>query len=55
MNLQVILEVAPENLFNELVTKVFQNSLFELSSDPCGNFAVQALISHLKYKDQVCL
>ncbi|KAA0059354.1 pumilio-like protein 23 [Cucumis melo var. makuwa] len=51
--MEVILEVAPENLFNELVTKVFQNSLFELSSDPCGNFAVQALISHLKYKDQM--
>lgn len=55
MNLQVILEVAPEDLFNELCTKVFKNSLLELSSDPCGNFAVQALISHIKYKDQVCI
>ncbi|XP_038898236.1 pumilio homolog 23 isoform X1 [Benincasa hispida] len=51
--MEVILEVAPENLFDELVTKVFRNSLFELSSHPCGNFAVQALISHIKYKDQM--
>ncbi|XP_022992154.1 pumilio homolog 23-like [Cucurbita maxima] len=51
--MEVILEVAPENLFNELVTKVFQKSLFELSSHPCGNFAVQALISHIRSKDQM--
>ncbi|KAG7025929.1 Pumilio-like 23, partial [Cucurbita argyrosperma subsp. argyrosperma] len=51
--MEVILEVAPENIFNELFTIVFKNSLLELSSHPCGNFAVQALISNIKYKHQM--
>ncbi|XP_019440483.1 PREDICTED: pumilio homolog 23 [Lupinus angustifolius] len=44
--MEVVLEVSPEVLFNELFTKVFKNSLLDLSSYPCGNFVVQALISH---------
>ncbi|XP_071716209.1 pumilio homolog 23 [Rutidosis leptorrhynchoides] len=44
--MEAILEVAPETLYNELITKVFKNSLFEMSSHHCGNFVVQALISH---------
>ncbi|CAJ1976064.1 unnamed protein product [Sphenostylis stenocarpa] len=43
--MEVVLEVSPEALFNELFTKVFRNSLFELSSHQHGNFVVQALIS----------
>ncbi|XWS19990.1 hypothetical protein CRYUN_Cryun31cG0063300 [Craigia yunnanensis] len=51
--MEVILEVAPESLYNEMFTKLFKNSLFELSSDYCGNFVVQALISHARTKDQM--
>ena len=51
--MQVILEVAPGSMYNEMFTKLFKNSLFELSSDHCGNFVVQALISHARTKDQV--
>jgi nucleolar protein 9 len=47
--------VAPEILYNEMFTKVFKNSLFELSSHHCGNFVIQALISHARRQDQVCV
>lgn len=50
------MEVSPEALFNELFTKVFRNSLFELSSHQHGNFVVQALISYASNQDLVlCL
>lgn len=52
--LQVILEVAPGTLYDELFVKVFRNSLFLLSSHQCGNFVVQALVSHARTRDQVC-
>lgn len=52
--MQVVLGVAPEVLYNEMFTKVFGNSLFELSSHHCGNFVIQALISQARHKDQVC-
>lgn len=51
--MEVILEVAPESLYNEMFTKLFKNSLFELSSNDCGNFVVQALIPHARTKDQM--
>lgn len=51
--MQAILEVAPETLYNELITTVFKNSLFEMSSHHCGNFVVQALISHARNEDHV--
>lgn len=51
--LQVVLEVSPEALYNVMFTKVFRNSLFDLSSDQCGNFVVQALISYVRNQDQV--
>ncbi|KAJ9691808.1 hypothetical protein PVL29_011094 [Vitis rotundifolia] len=51
--MEVILEVAPETLYNEIFTKVFRNSLFEVSSHHCGNFAVQALVSHARCQGQV--
>ncbi|CAN1146336.1 Pumilio homolog 23 [Linum perenne] len=53
--MEVILKVAPESLFQELLMKVFRNSLFKLSSDRCGNFAIQALISHTRDREQVKL
>ncbi|KAL7599678.1 pumilio homolog 23 [Lactuca sativa] len=51
--MEAILEVAPETLYNELITTVFKNSLFEMSSHHCGNFVVQALISHARNEDHV--
>ncbi|XP_059639993.1 pumilio homolog 23 [Cornus florida] len=51
--MEVMLEVSPETLYNELFTKVFRNSLFHLSSDPCGNFVVQALVSHARYQSHM--
>ncbi|XP_016649559.1 PREDICTED: pumilio homolog 23 isoform X2 [Prunus mume] len=51
--MEVALEVAPEVLYNEMFTKVFRNSLFELSSHHCGNFVIQALISHAGSLDQM--
>lgn len=51
--MEVILEVAPEVLYNEIFLKVFRNSLFELSSHHCGNFVVQALISHARHREQM--
>lgn len=53
VHFQVILDVAPETLYNEIFTKVFRNSLFELSSHHCGNFAVQALVSNARCQAQV--
>ncbi|KAL3528538.1 hypothetical protein ACH5RR_007860 [Cinchona calisaya] len=51
--MEVILEVAPGILYDELFVKVFSNSLFLLSSHHCGNFVVQALISHARTQDQM--
>lgn len=53
--MEVILEVAPETVYNELLAKVFKNSTFDLSSHHCGNFVVQSLISHAKCKDHMDL
>ncbi|KAJ0744968.1 putative nucleolar protein [Helianthus annuus] len=51
--MEVILEVAPDTLYNELISKVFKDSLFEMSSHHCGNFVIQALISHTRNEDHV--
>ncbi|KAF7843691.1 pumilio-like protein 23 [Senna tora] len=51
--MEVVLEVSPEALYNEMFTKVFRNSLFELSSHQCGNFVIQSLISHSRNQDQL--
>ncbi|KAJ4958593.1 hypothetical protein NE237_025704 [Protea cynaroides] len=53
--MEVILEVAPENLYNEILTKVFKTSLFEISYDHCGSFVVQALVSSARCQDQIAL
>nr|GMC80495.1 pumilio homolog 23 isoform X1 [Ipomoea batatas] len=45
---EVIIEVAPETIYKELLQSVFKNSLFQMSSHHCGNFVVQALASHAK-------
>ncbi|XP_068659243.1 pumilio homolog 23-like [Aristolochia californica] len=51
--MEVILEVSPEALYNEILTKIFKGSLFEVSSHPCGSFVVQALVSSAKCQGQV--
>ncbi|KAF8393704.1 hypothetical protein HHK36_021951 [Tetracentron sinense] len=51
--MEVILEVAPEILYNEILTKVFRNSLFEISSQHCGSFVVQALVSYARSQGQM--
>ncbi|KAF5732078.1 pumilio 23 [Tripterygium wilfordii] len=51
--MEVIIEVAPGSLYDELFTKVFRNSLFKISSHQCGNFVVQALISHARSQYQM--
>lgn len=53
--MEVILEVAPQSLYDEMFTKVFRNSLFDLSSHLCANFVVQALVSHARDQDQMAL
>uniref|UniRef100_A0A0D3D035 PUM-HD domain-containing protein n=2 Tax=Brassica oleracea var. oleracea TaxID=109376 RepID=A0A0D3D035_BRAOL len=53
--MEVILEVAPESLYNELFNKVFKNSLYDLSLDRSANFVIQALISHAKNQEQMGL
>ncbi|XP_058226935.1 pumilio homolog 23 isoform X2 [Rhododendron vialii] len=51
--MEVIVEVAPETLYKELFTKVFRNSLVQLSYHECGNFVVQALVSHARSQDNI--
>ncbi|XP_022870140.1 pumilio homolog 23-like [Olea europaea var. sylvestris] len=52
--LQFILEVAPDTLYDELLTKVFRDSLFKMSSHHTGNFVVQSLVSHARSHDHIC-
>ncbi|XP_047341945.1 pumilio homolog 23 [Impatiens glandulifera] len=51
--MEVILEVAPDTIFNELLMKVFRHSMFELSSDQSGNYIIQSLISHAKSENHM--
>ncbi|KAJ8774247.1 hypothetical protein K2173_009678 [Erythroxylum novogranatense] len=53
--MEVILDVTPDSLYDEMLGKVFRNSLFELSSHHCGNFVVQALVSRARDPDQMDL
>ncbi|XP_010540106.1 PREDICTED: pumilio homolog 23 isoform X2 [Tarenaya hassleriana] len=53
--MEVILEVAPVSLYNEIFDKIFKNSLLELSLDRCGNFVIQALVSHARDTGQMSL
>ncbi|KAF3776392.1 Pumilio-like protein 23 [Nymphaea thermarum] len=53
--MEVILEVAPDTLYNEIFLRVFRGSLFEISSHNCSNFVSQALLSSVGHEDQVSL
>ncbi|KAI4325706.1 hypothetical protein MLD38_031081 [Melastoma candidum] len=50
---EVIFEVAPEKLSNEIFGKVFKNSLLETSSNQSGSFVIQALISNTRSLEQI--
>lgn len=50
---EVILEVAPNTLYHEILEKLFKGLLFEFSTHQCGNFVVQALISSARDKSQI--
>ncbi|KAJ8625206.1 hypothetical protein MRB53_033736 [Persea americana] len=51
--MEVILEVAPETLHNEIFRSVFKGSLFDISSHHCGSFVVQAIISSASSQGQI--
>ncbi|KAL8466440.1 hypothetical protein ACS0TY_035508 [Phlomoides rotata] len=53
--MEVILAVAPDTIYNEIFTKVFNNYLFRLSSHHSGNFVIQALISHARSQEHINL
>lgn len=47
--------MAPENLYDEILTKAFRGSLAQIATHHCGNFVVQALLSSAKSQVQVCI
>ncbi|CAL4967024.1 unnamed protein product [Urochloa decumbens] len=51
--LEVIVEVAPEELRNGMLVGTLKGALFAISSHHCGNYVVQALISSAKTSDQM--
>jgi len=51
--LEVIVEVAPEELRNGMLVGALRGALFAISSHHCGNYVVQALISSAKTSDQM--
>lgn len=53
--MEVILEVAPDILYNQILEKIFKSSLFKISSDHCGSFVIQALVSSARGPDQMDL
>ncbi|EPS70418.1 hypothetical protein M569_04339 [Genlisea aurea] len=53
--MEVILAVAPDNLYDEILMEVFKGSLFRMSSDPFANFVVQALISQSRSQEHIKL
>ncbi|KAL6661867.1 hypothetical protein ACP70R_001251 [Stipagrostis hirtigluma subsp. patula] len=51
--LEVIVEVAPEELRSGMLVGALRGALFAISSHHCGNYVVQALISSAKTSDQM--
>ncbi|KAI3830555.1 hypothetical protein MKW98_030718 [Papaver atlanticum] len=51
--MEVILDVAPETLYSEILAKILSNRLFEVSSTQCVSFVIQSLVSSAKIQDQV--
>lgn len=51
--LEVIVEVAPDELRNGMLARSLKGALFAISSHHCGNYVVQAFISSTKTSDQM--
>lgn len=51
--MEVILEVAPDTLYDEIFMKIFKDWLYDISSHYSANFVIQALISNARSQDQV--
>lgn len=51
--MEVILEVVPDILYDEIFVKIFKDSLFGISCHHSANFAVQSLISHARSQSQI--
>uniref|UniRef100_A0A0D9XJ87 PUM-HD domain-containing protein n=1 Tax=Leersia perrieri TaxID=77586 RepID=A0A0D9XJ87_9ORYZ len=51
--LEVIVEVAPDELRNNMLTGTLKGALFAISSHHCGNYVVQALVASAKTLDQM--
>uniref|UniRef100_A0ACD5WV78 Uncharacterized protein n=1 Tax=Avena sativa TaxID=4498 RepID=A0ACD5WV78_AVESA len=51
--LEVIIDVAPEELRSNMLIDTLKGALFAISSHHCGNYVVQALISSAKTADQM--
>ncbi|KAI4962895.1 hypothetical protein ZWY2020_024659 [Hordeum vulgare] len=51
--LEVIIDVAPEELRSNMLIGTLKGALFAISSHHCGNYVVQALISSAKTADQM--
>lgn len=51
--LEVIMEVAPEEVRSNMLIGILKGVLFAISSHHCGNYVVQALISSTRTADQM--
>ncbi|CAM0949351.1 unnamed protein product [Alopecurus aequalis] len=51
--LEVIINVAPEELRSNMLIGTLKGALFAISSHHCGNYVIQALISSAKTADQM--
>ncbi|XP_047067331.1 pumilio homolog 23-like [Lolium rigidum] len=51
--LEVIIDVAPEELRSNMLIGTLKGALFAISSHHCGNYVIQALISSAKTADQM--
>lgn len=51
--MEVILEVAPDSLYMEILNRYFRHSLLEIATHESGNFVVQSLVSSSRHQGQV--
>ncbi|XP_074268283.1 pumilio homolog 23 isoform X2 [Silene latifolia] len=51
--MEIMLEVAPDALYDEIFVKIFKGSLFEDSKHYSANFTIQALICYARNQSQV--
>ena len=51
--LEVIIQTADEELFNDLIKKCFRQFIISLSIHPVANYLAQHFMRHLKTSEQV--